>query len=89
MVFPITFSHRSKRDSPAIISQTITLGPDVTSYQYAKKCPHIKSHTLCPYSQYCFSVISLYAFNGVHIDASDPALNTICTEPNEAGELTI
>ena len=89
MVFPIMFSQRSKRNLPATRSQTVTLGPDVTSYQYAKSCPHINSLTLCPYSQYCFSVISLYAFNGIHIDASDPAFATICTEPSEAGEFTI
>lgn len=82
-------SQRSRRSSPASRSQTVTLAPNVTSYQYTERCPHNNSFTLCPYSQYCFTVISLYAFNDIHIDASDPALTTICTEPSEAGEFTI
>ena len=83
-------SQMSKRNIPATNeSQTITLGSDETSFTYADTCPHIDTLTLCPHSQYCFSVISLFAFKGIHIDASDPAVTAVCVDTNETGKFTI
>ena len=90
VVFPIMLSQRSKRKVAATNeSQTITLGPDEVNFTYADTCPHIDSLILCPYSQYCFSVITLFAFKGIHIDASDPAVTTVCIDTSETGEFTI
>ena len=70
-------------------SQTVSLGPETTSFTYTRRCPYHDSLTLCPYSQYCFSVISVFEFRGTPIDASDLVLATMCTDTNEAGEFTI
>ena len=50
-------------------------------------CPYSDSLTLCPYSQYCFSVVSVFEFRGTHIDVSDSTLTTMCNSTDEAGEL--
>ena len=88
-VFVTTLSQRSKRNIPATESQTVTLLPNETSFTYDDRCPYNDSLTLCPYSQYCFSVISVFNFGGTPIDASDPALARMCTNTSEAGEFTI
>ena len=88
-MFNTTLSQRSKRNIPATESQTVTLGPDETSFTYNDTCPYNNSLTLCPYSQYCFSVISVFEFGGTPVDASDPTLGTRCTDTSEAGEFTI
>ena len=62
------------------------LGPDVTSFTYNETCPYNDSVTLCPYSQYCFTVNSVYAFKDTPIDASVTDPN--CTVTDEAGEWT-
>ena len=80
---------RSKRNIPPSESQTVTLGPDETSYNYSRRCPYNDSLTLCPYSEYCFSVVSLFAFGSIPIDASDPTITTRCSRTGEAGESMI
>ena len=59
------------------------------SYNYNISCPYDNNLTLCPYSRYCFSVVSVFEFSSTPIDASDPTLARRCTDTNEAGELTI
>ena len=88
-VFQTTMSQRSKRSTLASDSQTIRLGPDVTSYTYNESCPYSDSLTLCPYSQYCFSVVSVFEFRGTPIDVSDSTLTTMCTNTSEDGEFTM
>ena len=88
-VFNTTLSQRSKRNIPATDSQTVSLGPDETSYNYNISCPYDNTLTLCPYSGYCFSVISVFEFRGTSIDASNPELARMCTDTSEAGEFTI
>ena len=96
--YDVSFSHsvlhtilseRNKRSTLASESQTIRLGPDVTSYTYSESCPYSDSLTLCPYSQYCFSVVSVFEFRGIPIDVSDSTLTTMCTNTSEDGEFTI
>ena len=70
-------------------SQTDRVGPQATSYSYNISCPYNSSLTLCPYSRYCFSVISVFEFGGTPIDTSDPTLAMMCIDTSEAGELTI
>ena len=70
-------------------SQTVTVGPETTSYNYNISCPYDNNLTLCPYSGYCFSVSSVYEFRDTAIDASDPTLARICTDTGEAGEFPI
>ena len=82
-------SQRKKRNTLVSDSQTISLGPDVTSYTYNASCPYSDSLTLCPYSQYCFSVVSVFEFRGTPIDVSDSTLTTMCTNTSEDGEFTI
>ena len=53
---------------------------------FSMQCPYSDSLTLCPYSQYCFSVVSVFEFRGTPIDVSDPTLATMCTNTSEAGE---
>ena len=60
------------------------LGPNETSYTYNEKCPYNSDLTLCPYSQYCFSIASFFAFRGTPIGAS--VAITKCTDTNEACE---
>ena len=84
-----TFSDRSKRNTLVSESQAIRLGPDVISYTYNESCPYSDSPTLCPYSQYCFSVVSVFEFRGTPIGVSDSTLTTMCTNTNETGEFTI
>lgn len=86
-VFATGLGSRSKRNIPSSETQTVTLGPDETSYNYNKTCPYDDSLTLCPYSEYCFSVVSVFAFGDTPIDASDPALTRMCNDTGEAGEL--
>ena len=70
-------------------SQTVRVGPERTSYSYNISCPYNSSLTLCPYSRYCFSVVSVFEFRGTPIDASDPTLAMMCNDTSEAGELII
>ena len=65
------------------------VGPDQTSYSYDQKCPYNDSITLCPYSEYCFSVVSLFAFKDTFIDASDSTSTVLCRNTTEAGEFTV
>ena len=96
--YNVTFSHnilspmlsdikRRKRNVPLFVSKTIMLGPDETIFIYNESCPYNDSLTLCPYSKYCFYVISMFAFKDIFIDASNPSLTRICTDTNEAGKL--
>ena len=87
-VFNTTFSQRRKRNIPPSESQTIRLGLNDTNYTYNDSCPY-SDRTLCPYSQYCFSIVSIFAFRGIPIDASDPTLTARCTNTTESGELII
>ena len=80
-------SERSKRNIPASEIHTVRLGPNETSYTYTETCPYNDSLTLCPFSQYCFSVISVFAFKDTPIDASDPALARMYTNTSGAGKL--
>ena len=84
-----TLNQRKKRNTLASDSQTVRLDPDVTSYTYDESCPYSNSLTLCPYSQYCFSVISVFEFEGILIDVSDLTLTTMCTNTSEDGEFMI
>ena len=70
-------------------SQTVRVGPETTSYSYNISCPYNSSLTLCPYSRYCFSVVSVFEFGGTPIDTSDPTLAMMCNDTSEGGELTI
>jgi len=81
-VLTTTLNQRSKRNTniPASDTQIIMVGPDQTSYIYDQKCP---------YSEYCFSVISLFAFKDTFIDASDSTSTILCHNTTEAGEFTI
>ena len=88
-VLQIALNQRRKRNTLTYDSQTIRLEPDVTSYTYDESCPYSDGLTLCPYSQYCFSVVSVYEFRGTLIDVSDSTLITICTNTSEAGEFMI
>ena len=88
-MFPTVLSQKSKRNTLEAESQTVSLGRDESRLTYTDRCPFYDSFTLCPFSWYCFSVISVFEFRGTPIDASDPALTTRCTDTNEAGEFTI
>ena len=88
-VLQTTLSQRRKKNTLASESQTIRLGPDVTSHTFSILCPYNSSITLCPYSQYCFSVVSVFEFRGTPIDVSDSTLTTMCNITDEAGEFII
>ena len=88
-MFQTTLSQRSKRNTLASDSQTIRLDPDVTSYTYSESCPYSDSLTLCPYSENCFSVVSVFEFRGTPIDVSDSTLARRCTSTSEDGEFMI
>ena len=88
-VFQTTLSQRRKRNTLSSESQTIRLGRDVTSHTFSILCPYSDSLTLCPYSQYCFSVVSVFEFRGTPIDVSDSTLTTMCNSTDEAGEFVI
>ena len=85
----LTFSQRRKRNIATMESQTVRVGPETTSYSYNISCPYNSSLTLCPYSRYCFSVVSLFEFRGTPIDASNATLAMMCNDTRQAGELTI
>ena len=79
---------RKKRivDIPDSDSQSVMLDPNATSYTYSTPCPYVTDATLCPYSQYCFTVVSVFTFNNVFIDASIPT--PMCTgNTAEAGKI--
>ena len=80
-----TLSQRRKRNILTSESQTVRLGPDTTSYTYSNSCQYNDS-TLCPYSEYCLSVVSIFEFKDIPIDTSDPALTERCITTDEAGE---
>ena len=79
-------SERRKRNIPTFESKTVVLGPDDTTFIYNEKCPYNDSLILCPYSQYCFSVISVFAFKNIFIDVSNSSLTRMCTDTTEAGK---
>ena len=82
-----TLSGRRKRNVLGTETQTQRIGPNETSYNYNIICPYNTSFTLCPYSRYLFSVISVFAFGNIPIDTSELARVDISTD--EAGEFTI
>ena len=88
-IFRTTLSQRRKRNTLASESNTTRLGHDVTSHTFSILCPYSNSLTLCPYSQYCFSVVSLFEFRGTPIDVSDSTSTTMCNSTYEAGEFAI
>ena len=87
-VLNTTLSQSRKRNILTSESQFVRLAPNETSYTYNDSCPYSDS-TLCPYSQYCFSVVSVFEFRGIPIDTSDPTLTTMCTVTSEAGEFVM
>ena len=80
---------RDKRNTLASETKITRLGPDATSHTFSILCPYSDSVTLCPYSQYCFSVVSVFEFRGTPIDVSDSTLTTMCTNTSKDGEFTI
>ena len=86
---PMLGSRRKRNvDIPNSDSQSVMVDPDATSYTYNTPCPYMTDVTLCPYSQYCFTVVSVFTFNNVFIDASTPT--PMCIENTaEAGKITI
>ena len=81
-------SSRKKRivDIPNSDSQSVMLDPDNTSYTYNTPCPYMTGATLCPYSQYCFTIVSVFTFNNVFINASIPT--PMCVDSTaEAGKI--
>ena len=88
-VFDTTLSRRRKRSVLATETQTQRIGPDETSYNYNISCPYNISFTLCPYSRYSFSVISVFAFGNIPIDTSNPELARVDISTDEAGEFII
>ena len=83
-----TLSQRRKRNIPASESQFFRLASNEINFIYSDSCPYSDS-TLCPYSQYCFSVVSVFEFRGIPIDTSDPTLTTMCTFTSETGEFVM
>ena len=80
---------RNKRqvDIPNSDSLIVPVDPDATSYTYNTPCPYMANVTLCPYSQYCFTVVSVFTFSGVFIDSSIPT--PMCTgNTSEAGKVS-
>ena len=80
---------RNKRqvDIPNSDSLIVPVDPDATSYTYNTPCPYMANVTLCPYSQYCFTVVSVFTFSGVFIDSSIPT--PMCTgNTAEAGKVS-
>ena len=88
-MFEITLSQRSKKNILALDNQAIRLGPGVTSYTYSDRCLYSDGLTLCPYCQCCFSVVSVFEFEGIPIEISDSTLSTVCTNTSENGEFII
>ena len=84
-VLNTTLHQRRKKNIPATESQVVMLGPNETSYTYNDSCPYANT-TLCPYCQYCFSVVSIFEFEGIPIDTSDSALTARCITTSEAGK---
>ena len=80
--------YRGKRNTLASQDDIIRIGPDATSHTFSIQCPY-SSVTLCPYSQYCFSVIGVFEFRGTPIGVSDSTLTTLCTNTSEDGEFTM
>ena len=80
---------RGKRNTLVSETDITRLGPDATSHTFSILCPYNDSVTLCPYSQYCFSVVSVFEFRGTPIDVSDSTLTTMCNTTDEAGEFSI
>ena len=96
--YDVGFSHdvlqtmlyqRGKRNTLSSETNITRLGPDATSHTFSILCPYNDSVTFCPYSQYCFSVVSVFEFRGTPIDISDSTLTTMCHTTDEAGEFTI
>ena len=93
--YNVTFSHtilasnlseRRKRNIPIFESKTIVLCPDKTTFIYNENCPYNDGLILCPHSQYCFSVISIFSFKNIFIDASNSSLTRMCTDTTEVGK---
>ena len=87
-VLNTTLSQSRKRNIPASESQFVRLASNEINFIYSDSCPY-SDGTLCPYSQYCFSVVSVFEFGGIPIDTSDPTLTTMCTVTREAGEFVM
>ena len=85
-VFQTTLYQRGKRNTLASETNITRLGPDATSHTFSILCPYNDSVTLCPYSQYCFSVVSVFEFRGTPIDASGSILTMMRNTTEEAGE---
>ena len=85
-VLNTTLSQRRKRNTLTSESQTVRLDPSETSYAYNNRCRYHDT-TLCPYSRYCLSVVSVFEFGGTPIDKSDPTHATKCAVTDEAGEI--
>ena len=88
-VFVATFSGRRKRNIQVAQTETERIGPNETSYEYNISCPYNTSLTLCPYSQYFFSVVSVFEFEGTPINTSDPQSAIMPYNTSEAGEFTL
>ena len=88
-VLDTTLNERKKRNVLATETQTQRIGPDETSYNYNISCPYNTNFTLCPYSRYSFSVISVFAFGSTPIDTSNPEFARVDISTDEAGEFTI
>ena len=86
---PMLASRKKRQASiiPNSDSQSVIVDPDATSYTYNTPCPYVSGATLCPYSQYCFTVVSMFTFSGVFINSSRP--NPMCTgNTAEAGKVS-
>ena len=85
---PMLASRKKRQASiPNSASQNVMVDPDATSFTYNTPCPHVANATLCPYSQYCFTVVSLFTFSGVFINSSIPT--PMCTgNTAEAGKVS-
>ena len=88
-VLQTTLYQRGKRNTLASETNITRLGPDATSHTFSILCPYNDSVTLCPYSQYCFSVASVFEYRGIPIDVSGSTLTTMCDTTDEAGEFSI
>ena len=86
---PMLASSRKKRQINMLNSdsQSVMVDPDATSFTYNTPCPHMADVTLCPYSQFCFTVVSVFTFSGLFIDSSIPT--PMCTgNTAEAGKVS-
>ena len=85
---PMIASRKKRQvNVPNSVSQSFIVDPDNTSFTYNTPCPYVSNATLCPYSQYCFTVVSVFSFSGLFIDSSIPT--PMCTgNTAEAGKVS-